>query len=58
MEVEKLAHSKTVESVHRIKGLVEINEERVALLPFCPEGLDLIQMISALVAGKAAVLNF
>ena len=43
---------------HRIKGLIEIDEERVALLRFCIEGLEVIQMSSAFVAGKAAVLNF
>ena len=43
---------------HRIKGLIEIDEERVALRRLCIEGLEVIQMISVLVAGKAAVLDF
>ena len=43
---------------HRIKGFIEIDEQRVALLRFCIKGFEVIQMISALVAGKATVLDF
>ena len=43
---------------HRIKGLIEIDEQRVALLRFCIKGFEVIQMISALVARKATVLDF
>ena len=43
---------------HRIKGFIEIDEQRVALLRFCIKGLEVIQMISALVAGKTTVLDF
>ena len=43
---------------HRIKGLIEIDEQRVALLRFRIKGFEMIQMISALVAGKATVLDF
>ena len=43
---------------HRIKGFIEIDEQRVALLPFRIKGFEMIQMISALVAGKATVLDF
>ena len=43
---------------HRVKGFIEINEQRVALLRFRIKRFDMIQMISALVAGKATVLDF
>ena len=43
---------------HRIKGFIEIDEQRVALLRFCIKGFEVIQMIGALVAGKATVLDF
>ena len=43
---------------HRIKGFIEIDEQRVALLRFFRKGFEMIQMISALVAGKATVLDF
>ena len=43
---------------NRIKGFIEIDEQRVALLRFRIKGFEMIQMISALVAGKATVLDF
>ena len=43
---------------HRIKGFIESDEQRVALLRFCIKNFEVIQMISALVAGKATVLDF
>ena len=35
-----------------------MDEQRVAFLRFCIKGFEVIQMISALVAGKATVLDF
>ena len=43
---------------HRIKGFIEIDEQRVALPRFSINGFEMIQMISALVAAKATVLDF
>ena len=43
---------------HLIKGFIEIDEQRVALLKFRIKGFEMKQVISALVAGKATVLDF
>ena len=43
---------------HRIEGFIEIDEQQVALLRFRIKGFEMIQMISASVAGKATVLEF
>ena len=43
---------------HRIKCFIVLDEQRVALLPFCIKRFEMIQMISGLVAGKATVLYF
>ena len=42
---------------HRIKGLIEIDEQRVALPRSRIKGFGMIQMISALAAGKTTLLD-